>query len=66
MKLNFEYKCMIKNNILHHIQMNVLNNICKMPSYIANFLYKIKNTKIVIYNVLQSVKCMISHNILYI
>lgn len=30
------------------------------------FLYKIKNTKIVIYNVLQSVKCMISHNILYI
>lgn len=29
---------MIKNNILHHIQMNVLNNICKMPSYIADFI----------------------------
>lgn len=28
--------------------------------------YKIKNTKIIIYNVLQSVKYMISHNILYI
>lgn len=38
MKLNSEYKCMIKNNILHNIQMNVLNNICKMPSYIANFI----------------------------
>lgn len=59
MKFNFEYKCMIKYNILDYIQMNVINNTCKMPSYITNLLYKIKIMKIIIYNVLQNVKCMI-------
>lgn len=50
---------MIKYNILVHIQMNVINNICKMPCYIINLLHKMKIMKIIIYNVLQNVKYMI-------